>query len=375
MAPGEPVPYQTLPFVGSLPEPDDESLTAAWTVHYRLLGSSQELTAKVFPRPRLDREILGSDLLRTAPNCHEFPFLVVDDTEKTITFVPGDWRLERNLVIPSGYRVTASPGVHLDLGGSATIVSHSPLSFRGTEESPVVVESSDGTGQGIAVLQAGGLSELQYAVFRNLAPPQQGGWELTGAVTFYESPVRFDRCEFNGCRAEDGLNVMRTDFSMSRCVFLNAISDAFDGDFVTGEIRDSVFSDISGDGFDVSGSEVEVCDSRFTRVADKALSVGEGSRLTGRRITVRGSRIGVAAKDLSSAEIHEMSIADCEMGLVVFCKKPEFGAARMATHELLLRNVKKNFVVEKGSVITVGEKTILPNQKAVKKLIYGDEKK
>ena len=35
------------------------------------------------------------------------------------------------------------------------------------------------------------------------------GWELTGAVTFYESPVTFSRCEFSRSRSEDALNVIR----------------------------------------------------------------------------------------------------------------------------------------------------------------------
>ena len=131
----------------------------------------------------------------------------VDPASARIDVLPGDWVVDEHLIFPSGYTVVAGEGVSLDTRDGAGILSHSPLRFLGCEEGPVTVQSTDGTGQGLVVLDAGADSVMRHVVFRGLSTPSTAGWTLTGAVTFYRSPVTFTFCEFDANDSEPILTV------------------------------------------------------------------------------------------------------------------------------------------------------------------------
>ena len=76
-----------------------------------------------------------------------------------------------------------------EASNSAKILSYSPLEFIGTENAPIFIHSTDKSGQGIIVINANQKSILRYTVFENLSTPSQGGWKLSGTISFYESPV------------------------------------------------------------------------------------------------------------------------------------------------------------------------------------------
>ena len=74
-------------------------------IHYRLIGTELEESAVVFPRSRIDESLLREDLLRQEPNFREFPFLAIDEEARVITFLPGHWKIEQDLILPAGYLV------------------------------------------------------------------------------------------------------------------------------------------------------------------------------------------------------------------------------------------------------------------------------
>ena len=83
--------------------------------------------------------------------------------------------------------------------------------------------------------------------------PKSKSWGLTGSVNFYESPVDIYDCIFSNNFCEDGLNIVRTNFSIFNTSFFNIFSDAFDGDFVSGIIKNCEFKLIGNDAIDISG--------------------------------------------------------------------------------------------------------------------------
>ena len=52
---------------------------------------------------------------------------------------------------------------------------------------------------------------------------------------------------------------------MNNSIFKNTFADAFDGDFVTGEMNDCSFIDCGNDGIDVSGESVTVWFGEFSQ--------------------------------------------------------------------------------------------------------------
>jgi len=338
---------------------------------YRLLGTSLDRATQVFPWRQFDQELLVTDLLRKRPNAHQWAFIHTDEEQKELVLRRGDWTLDHDLILPAGYRVVADEGVRLDLVNSARILSYSPLIFQGTEEHPIEIDSTDKTGQGIAVLGAREKSIFKNTVFRNLSAPKQGGWQITGAVTFYESPVDFERCEFIGNDAEDSLNIIRSEFAITHTAFSDTPSDALDVDFSTGRILYSTFNNIQGDAMDFSGSRAEIEAVHVRNVNDKGLSIGEASYLNGRDVEIFDARVGIAVKDLSQAEFSRVTLTEGQIGLAVYRKKLEYGPATLTMERLDLTRIVNEYLVESGSRITVSGRAIPENHANVVDLVDG----
>ena len=117
-------------------------------------------------------------------------------------------------------------------------------------------------------------------------------------------------------RAEDALNVVRSNFKLKNVTIKNTTSDAFDSDFSKGTVVGGIFENIGsqggGDGIDVSGSEVTVTNSSFENISDKGISVGENSNLKATNIDIKNANIGVASKDGSLLTISDSKFSESD---------------------------------------------------------------
>jgi hypothetical protein len=364
--------YRRLTFRASESLSWSDELRDSLQIRYRLLGTGQTRQTRVFPVRYIDQDLLVQDLLRLEPNLHLFPFLEVDEGNRVIELHRGDWRLAESLVLPAGYQVVVGEGVRLDLVQGAMIVSLAALSFRGSEEDPVVVRSTDGTGKGIAVLKARERSTLEHTLFDSLSGPAQNGRALRGAVTFYESPVEIRRCEFRANRSEDSLNLVRSDFSVEESAFSVVASDAVGTDFSKGKIARSSFHDLQGDAIDVSGSTVELDGVHVWNGAATGVTAGDGTYLNGHDIEISGVRVGIAVKDLSIASLTDVSVREAEIGLASFGTRPELGSGRMRAERVSFERVAREYVVADGAAMIVGGRNIPESQTEERLLLQVD---
>jgi len=209
--------------------------------------------------------------------------------------------------------------------------------------------------------------------FVNLSNPAQNGWKLTGAVTLYESPVTISACEFDRTRAEDALNIIRGKFVIQDSVFRDSLSDALDIDFGGGRIARTSFLENGNDGIDVSGTTIEIEDIFIDGAGDKAVSAGENSRLTGRRLIIRNAEVAVASKDRSEVRLDETDLESSRVGLTVFEKKSEFGPAQLWANTVSFRGVEAPYLIESGSEVNVDGHWLDATHANVKELMYGAE--
>ena len=186
----------------------------------------------------------------------------------------GNWTIDEPLIIPAGLKFIIRHGTRINLINSALIVSYSPLFFIGKSNNPIIIESSDKTGQGIICIDAGTTSKLSNVVFDKLKNPSLNGWKLTGSV-FYASKVGIFDCTFSNNYCEDALNIISTDFEIKNTKFENIFSDAFDGDFANGSISNSVFYNIVNDAIDISGGFLKADGININKVGDKGFSAGK----------------------------------------------------------------------------------------------------
>ena len=332
-------------------------------ISYRILGSSQIKKKMVFPWPFLDEKFIKEDLIRRKPNIKSFKFIITDEINREIIFSPGTWTIDKTLIIPHEYRLICFEGTSIDLTNSAMILCYAPIEFIGSEDKPIAIYSSDSQGRGVVVLNAQQKSILRYVYFNNLSNPISKNWELSGAITFYESPVDMINCQFLNSKAEDGLNIVRSNFSIKNTFFSNSFSDAFDSDFSIGEINNSTFIKSGNDAIDVSGSSITLTNINIIEAGDKGISVGERSQISADTIEIKEADIAAVSKDESQFTLNSVRINDCDKGLALYQKKSEFGPAKMAVKNSLLTNVRIAYLVEDNSELIVDGKKITTNQK------------
>jgi len=338
-------------------------------VNYALVGLKKLRTEKVIPWIDLDEDLIGNDPLRQAPNIQEFGFLSLDAETKKIFVKPGNQNIDKNLIIPRGYKLVCAEGTRLDMSNSSKIISYSAIEFIGSEEKPIFINSEGSTGGGIVVIDAEEKSILKHVIFDSLSKPSEGYWELTGAVTFYQSPVRIYQCQFSNNNSEDSLNIIRSDFLIERTLFKNSSFDALDVDFGRGKITDSSFVDCGNDAIDFSGSLVELERVLVKTAGDKGLSVGEKSKVSANKLEVEDAEFGVACKDASEVNIDNIAISNCSIGLALYQKKSEFGPAFMNIRELIMTKVHEPYLVQAPSGLNVKGKTIKSDQEHVKGIL------
>ena len=144
-------------------------------------------------------------------------------------------------------------------------------------------------------------------------------------------------CRFEDAHGEDALNIYGTEFVMDGVVIDRVASDAYDGDFVTGVIRNCTFRNSVEDAVDVSGSDIDVYDCRFVAIGDKAISAGEASVVRVRDCVVESASIGLASKDNSRLQAERIDIQRASnYGIAVYVKKPEYGPSSVIADQITL---------------------------------------
>jgi hypothetical protein len=302
------------------------------------------------------------------------PFLTWDAARRRLRAASGTWVVRGSLVLPEGVGLDLVPGTTLRFGEGEMLLGSGPLHFRGGEDAPVVLEglpasAGAGTWQGLAVLRSGAPHIWEHVVVRNTTGIDRDGWRLTGGVTLRASRVQIDSSRFSGNRAEDAVNLIRSGFTFRGVSIREASSDAFDCDFCEGRVIGGRISAVGGDGIDVSGSDVQVDGGVFEDIRDKAISVGERSRLVARNLEIRSVGTAVAGKDGSEVIFEDSSVSDVRnAAIMAYIKKAEFGPGRVSARNIRMSGVARAAVAQHGSRIDIDGVAQVPEEVDVEDL-------
>jgi hypothetical protein len=287
------------------------------------------------------------------------PFLAWDAERRMLRAKAGSWRVDGALVLPEGVGLELAAGTRLRFAPEGFLLATGPLRFRGSAEHPVALEgvpgdAGPGPWQGVAVLHSQRPHAWEHVRVRGTTGVARGPWQLPAGVTLRRSQLRMTDVEIRGNRCEDALNLIRSRFRLEDLSIRDASSDALDADFSDGEVIGGRFSGVGGDGIDVSGARVHVEGTRFDDVRDKAISVGEGSRLAARGLRIERVGTALASKDASSATLEESRISDVEhVALMAYVKKREYGPGELRAKELHLDGVPRLAVAQTGSRVVI----------------------
>ncbi len=342
-------------------------------LNYRVLGTEKILTSPILPWTEAGIEASEVVLLKQKANLKVFKFLIVDEINRTITCKPGTWRLTKPLIIPAGYTFYMSGDTQIDLlHGNTMIISFSPVRLIGQKDAPINFTSSTNAGEGLLVLNTQDTSLIEYCKFTQLSNSKRPGWVISGAVNFYQAPVKIKHSAFTKNRCEDALNIISSYFELEDVVFTDIYADAFDGDFVKGQIRNCFFDKIGNDAIDVSNANIEVENVLVNLAGDKGLSAGEDSQLSAKNCIIKYSEIGVASKDQSTINIVGSLLLNNKLAFTAFQKKSEFGPAHIFADSVELKENTYDFLIEQASSMRYNQQQIKTVQ-AVKERMYGIE--
>ena len=311
--------------------------------------------------------------LSISDNTQDFEFILTDESTGTLSFIAGEFQLNKTLFIPAKYKVNIEPGFELDFTNEASIISYAPFSSMGTSDQPIRFISEDNTGGGIFVSSTAEKSILQHTYFKGLSIPKVDLWELSGSVNFNEAGVDLSHCVFEKNRSEDALNIIRSRFTLDQSKFIDTYSDAFDGDFVEGSITNSTFVNSGNDGIDISGSNLILENIVIENPADKGLSAGEGSTMTGSGIKINGGEIGVVSKDLSTITLSDVTIKNTRLGIACFQKKSEFGPGIVNLKKLQFLGNEVPYLIAENSDLIIDDVVMKDKSEDVIDKMYGNE--
>lgn len=314
--------------------------------HFKLAGKEEILVTRIKEWPAAKPNVASTSSLSMPLDKSAW----TEDGNKII-ISRGEHLIKKPLIIPDNKELIIHEGTILDFQKKAYLLSYSPIFLKGTQAEPISIISSDNSSQGIHILNAEQKSILEYTSFSGHNTLSDKAWQMTGAVTFYESPVDLRNVTIGNNHCEDALNTIRSHFLADGLHINNTYADGFDADFCKGSIMNSKFVNTGNDGIDFSGSVIEVDGVEFSNIGDKGISVGEEAQVVVKSATIDKANIGVASKDLSRLIILNIELKNCKTGFAAYQKKPEFGRGYIEIEKYSVENVEKLKSKDKASRI------------------------
>ena len=301
---------------------------------------------------------------------------IFDEEAGVLRIKKGVWNIDHPIILDGP--LTISPGTTLNFSPSSYLIVGGALTALGSKLDPITIQGQTGRlWKGIYVHEADSASQLENVVISNTNALVDGYLELTGGVTFYKSDVAIENSAFKGSQAEDGLNIISSEFTLMNTRFEDMRSDAFDSDFSQGAIRAGNFNTIGGDAIDFSGTKSWVEYSHIYNVRDKAISAGENSTVNVLGGYVKSVGVAVASKDGSVVDIADTRIEDVLLfGLMTYVKKPSYSFPTLNAYNLswgedVSKQASNNWIRQAGTVLTIDGVKVPEKNLNVKALYKG----
>lgn len=259
---------------------------------------------------------------------------------------------DRDVIVPSGTRLVVEPGASLQLGAGVSIYSKSPVTMRGTVQSPIRVSGSGGAVWGsFAIIDVNATSTIEYTQFDGGSEDYLFGNYVSGMVSIYHSPALIRYNIFSNSKSDDGLNVKYGYAEIFKNKFITNSADALDLDVTNSKVVGNEFLKNGNDGIDISSLRPYIAENVIRGSGDKCISVGENSQAVIFNNILDGCNFGFAAKDYSSPLVIHNTIINNNFGFGAYLKKQIFGGAHpIIINSILWGNKQLSEIDEKSKV-------------------------
>jgi len=160
---------------------------------------------------------------------------------------------------------------------------------------------------------------------------------LTGCVTFDGARFNDNKLRFSGGGCEDSINILSSTGDLYEVEINNSAFDALDIDFSILNIYNVTISGAGNDCIDLSAGYYNLTNVALSGCADKGISIGERSTVTGANIEIMETGSGVVVKDSSkffhNGKVNFKNVGHC---FETYQKKQHYGNGVIHTREMLL---------------------------------------
>jgi hypothetical protein len=298
----------------------------------------------------LNAELTCEDFVNAEPNYTKFEFVKVDEANKRIDFLAGNFSISENLIIPDGYSVNASSGFTISLENNSSIVSFSPVNLLGSEENPILINSMDSTGKGIILLNCSNISNFQWVNFVDLNLKAKKKDSYQAIITTYESTCKFNNCIFTS-NAEIAISHYKSRLIIQQTQFFKFQKKAIE--IIYGELKlnNLKFSQCKT-AIDLNGSKGSM-DDIVIKNAEIGLKMDNGSTSKCKNWVIEDSDTGIYLTNLSKLTIDHLKLKNISTGLKAEKKSDVFGPAIIQVTHLEKIKVKSVSEIDNKSKVTI----------------------
>lgn len=279
----------------------------------------------------------------------------------SIVLPRGKYRIMSDVVLPKDMTLVLEKGARLELAPDVNILVQGPLRIMGTKINPVFIRPLDPTRPfgTLAVSASGAACVVQGLQMSGGSEGFIAGYHHSGMLSLHGVDLEMGDCVIGPAHGEDGFNVKDGTVRIRDCRFIDCRSDLVDLDRVTGEMSGCLFFsrgiDANGDGLDLSRSRVVLRDMYIEGMADKGISVGEGSAVLVHAVRFVRNTIAMAVKDASVAHVSASDFQKNALVFGVYRKKPFMDGGTLHLYTNTLLNNAQEREVDAISVVEVHE--------------------
>lgn len=317
-------------------------------VRYKTVGLSNVRNEAVFPWKRYSSINVYDECASLQEQFDTFPFLTVDEVTKEIRFKVGNWELKRTLKIPAGYTVYCGPGTRIVLN-NASLISFSPLLFRGNAENPIIVSSRQKDNGGILIAKTSLASSFEYVRFRNLARPKAGDWEGRSSLTFYETPIIIANCLFERNYAENHVGITNSDVTISRSVFKESFLTALSINFSRCSLANIACIKSGGSALEFSDAHVSVDGMVIDTASADGIKADENSKVQISHCVISGCATGITCRNYAEITVDDILLKQCEVGFIIGQKNAYEGLSKIIVTDGKTKNVRELHRLAEGA--------------------------
>jgi hypothetical protein len=245
---------------------------------------------------------------------------------------PGQFILDKDLIIPSDKVLTVHPGTILRLNQGVSIVSRGKVLMNGKINKPIkITRNIKDQAWGAIIIQGKSASNslFNYVEIDGGSTDKYFNIDYSGMINVYGSDnfILNNSHIKNNLLSDDLLNIVYGNAKIDNTFFQNCFSDCIDFDYTNSNLNNINITTAGNDGIDFMSSTSLLSNIHIAKTSDKSISVGENSNIHLKDSSITKSLIGIAVKDDSLLNINNTIISSCSKGIFSYKKNWRFNNA------------------------------------------------